>query len=57
MIQSNSELVSVDGSILATWKSSKASKRFDGKLFQSAMPDLYEKFVVEAPGSRRFLVK
>ena len=45
------------GEILATWKSAKASKRFDAKLLQTAMPDIYNKFVVEQPGSRRFLLK
>jgi len=42
---------------LVTWKASKASKSFDKDLFKSAMPDIYEQFVVEKPGSRRFLVK
>ena len=50
-------LSSFDGSVLATWKSAKASKKFDSKLFQSAMPDIYNQFVVETPGSRRFLIK
>ena len=54
---SNSELITVDGTILATWKCAKASKRFDSSLFKSSMPDLYEKFIVEAAGSRRFLLK
>lgn len=53
----NGELVTFDGKILATWKSAKGSKKFDAKLFQSAMPDIYEQFVVEVPGSRRFLTK
>ena len=53
----NSELVSYDGKVLATWKSAKASKKFDSKLFQASMPETYEKFVVETPGSRRFLTK
>lgn len=53
----NSELVSYDGKVLATWKSAKASKKFDSKMFQSAMPDIYEQFVVEVAGSRRFLTK
>jgi predicted phage-related endonuclease len=52
-----SELTSFDGRVLATWKNTKPSKRFDSKLFQTQMPDLYEKFVVEAPGTRRFLIK
>ena len=51
------QLATFDGSVLATWKNSKTSERFDSKLFQSAMPDVYEKFVVNVPGSRRFLLK
>lgn len=50
-------LQSIDGSILATWKNSKSSKRFSSTLFQQAMPDLYEQFSVEQPGARRFLLK
>lgn len=53
----NSQLVSIEGTVLATWKTAAPSKRFDAKLFQTAMPDVYQKFVVEVPGSRRFLVK
>lgn len=53
----NSELVSLDGTVVATWKSSKPSMRFDAKLFESAMPDIYKQFIREVPGSRRFLVK
>ena len=52
-----SELTSFDGRVLATWKNTKPSKRFDSKLFQAQMPDLYEKFMVETPGVRRFLIK
>jgi predicted phage-related endonuclease len=51
------EIRTVDGQTLVTWKSSKASKRFSADLFKSAMPDIYEQFVVEQPGARRFLVK
>jgi predicted phage-related endonuclease len=51
------EIRSVDGSSLVTWKSAKSSQRFSADLFKQAMPDIYEKFVVEQPGSRRFLVK
>ena len=53
----NSELVSYDGTVLATWKSSKGSKKFDSKLFQANQPSMYEQYVVEVPGSRRFLTK
>ena len=52
-----SELTSFDGRVLATWKNTKPSKKFDAKLFQANMPDLYEKFMVETPGVRRFLLK
>jgi len=50
-------LVSVDGSTLVTWRSSKGSKKFSPTLFQQAFPDIYEQFVVDQPGARRFLVK
>ena len=56
-MQTASSLQTVDGAVLATWKAAKASKRFDAKLFQSAMPDIYDQFVVEQAGSRRFLLK
>lgn len=53
----NQEIRAVDGTSLVTWKSSKMSSRFSSDLFKKAMPDIYEKFVIEQPGSRRFLVK
>lgn len=53
----NAEIRAVDGSTLVTWKSSKATKRFNADLFKSAMPDIYSQFVVEQAGSRRFLLK
>lgn len=53
----NANLVTLEGKTLATWKAAKSSMKFDAKLFQQAMPDIYEKFVVETPGSRRFLLK
>ena len=56
-MQWSSELTSFDGRVLATWKNTKPSKKFDAKLFQQQMPDLYEKFVTEVPGTRRFLLK
>ena len=57
LMQNYSELRSVDGTTLVTWKAAKASKRFNAGLFQQAMPEIYQQFVVETPGSRRFLVK
>lgn len=53
----NANLITLDGKTLATWKSAKSSMKFDPKLFQLAMPEIYEKFVVETQGSRRFLLK
>ena len=53
----NSELVTLDGRVLATWKSAKGSMKFDAKLFEKSMPDVYKSYVREVAGSRRFLVK
>jgi predicted phage-related endonuclease len=53
----NAEIQTLDGRTLATWKSAKPSKRFSADLFKDAYPDIYESFVVEQPGSRRFLLK
>jgi predicted phage-related endonuclease len=50
-------LINFDGKVLATWNSAKGSKRFDPKLLQAEMPEVYERYIVEQPGSRRFLVK
>jgi len=57
LLAEKEEIRTVDGRTLVTWKSSKASKRFSADLFKSAMPDIYQQFVTEQPGSRRFLVK
>jgi predicted phage-related endonuclease len=57
LMAENSEIVSIDGRTLVSWKASKASMRFDANLFKQAMPDIYEKFVVEQAGARRFLIK
>lgn len=53
----NDTLATIDGKVLATWKSSKPSVKFDAKLFEQAMPDIYKQFMREVPGSRRFLLK
>jgi len=57
LMQDKDEIVTYSGETLVTWRSSKASKRFSSDLFKQAMPDIYEKFVIEQPGTRRFLVK
>jgi len=53
----NAQLLSTDGSVLATWKTSKPSMKFSEALFAQSMPEMHAKFIVEQPGSRRFLVK
>jgi len=50
-------LATIEGNVLATWKSAKPSIKFDAKLFEKAMPDIYKQFMREVPGSRRFLIK
>jgi len=50
-------IMSFTGETLVTWRTSKPSMRFNTDLFKQAMPDIYQQFVVEQPGSRRFLVK
>lgn len=50
-------LATISGEVLATWKSAKPSQRFDAKLFEQSMPDVYKSFVREMAGSRRFLLK
>lgn len=51
------EIRAVDGTTLVTWKQAKASKRFSADLLKQGYPDIYQQFVVEQPGSRRFLIK
>ena len=53
----NDTLSTIEGQVLATWKSAKASTKFDAKRFEIAMPDIYRQFCSDVPGSRRFLLK
>ena len=53
----NASILAYDEQILATWKSAKASMKFDSKRFQKEMPKVYEQYQAEIPGSRRFLIK
>lgn len=52
-----STLRSGAGKILATWKASKPTKRFDSASFKTENPDMFEKYQKETAGSRRFLLK
>ena len=56
-METASSLQTIDGRTLATWKAAKASNKFDAKLFEQSMPDVYKSFIREVPGSRRFLLK
>jgi predicted phage-related endonuclease len=56
-MQQAGSLITFDGKVLATWNSAKSAKRFDPKLLQAEMPEVYERYIVEQPGSRRFLLK
>lgn len=46
-----------NGLVLATWKASKDSHRFDTEAFKKAHPELFSKFQKPIAGSRRFLLK
>ena len=56
-MQDRSQIVSPDGTILVTWKATKPTRKFSAKKFQAEMPEIYERFMFEEPGARRFLVK
>ena len=56
-METAASLQTIDGRTLATWKAAKASNKFDAKLFEQSMPDVYKSFIREVPGSRRFLLK
>lgn len=54
----DSEAISTpDGKIIATWKSAKATERFDGKAFAAEHPELHGKYLRRGESSRRFLLK
>ena len=56
-MQESDTLGTFDGKVLATWKNTKPSTKFNTELFKTAMPEVYKQFLVEVPGSRRFLTK
>ena len=51
------EALTLDGTNLVTWKSSKPSMRFDYSKFKEDQPELYKKYLKETSGSRRFIIK
>ncbi|MDP7638079.1 MAG: hypothetical protein QF577_11120, partial [Phycisphaerae bacterium] len=50
-------LADSDGHVIATWKTTKASSRFDAKAFKAAQPDLFAEFCNHVNGTRRFILK
>lgn len=53
----NDTLADLDGSILVTFKSAKGSRKFDMDKFKEEMPEVYERYMKDVAGSRRFLLK
>lgn len=52
-----SELVGSNGKKLCTWRTAKASMKFDTDTFATDQPDLFAAYQRSHPGSRRFLLK
>lgn len=57
MADSESIISPSSGKVLATWKASKSSLKFDEKTFAAENPELYKKYLNETQGSRRFSCK
>lgn len=51
------ELIDMSGSVLCTWKKAKDSRVLDEEKFAADHPALYAKYLIDRPGSRRFLNK
>jgi putative phage-type endonuclease len=56
-MQEAAQLVDADGRLLATWRTAKPSQKFDLGRFEKENPGLYQQYLREVPGSRRFLLK
>lgn len=57
LVMGDADTLTVEGNVVATWKSSKPSARFDSKRFKAEHSDLYQSYCVTADGSRRFILK
>ena len=53
----DSDTLMVGDKVLATWKQSKPSRKFDEADFRAQYPELHAEFTREVEGSRRFLLK
>jgi putative phage-type endonuclease len=50
-------LVAPTGEALATWKATADTTSFDSKKFKKDHPEMFDRYTVIKPGSRRFLLK
>ena len=50
-------LVSPEGSVIAQWKNTKDTRKFNAKAFQAAEPTMYNLYMETVPGSRRFTIR
>jgi len=50
-------LIDVDGSVIATWKTSSLINRIDLKMLQKEQPEIYAKYLKPSDGIRKFLIK
>ena len=57
MADAESLVSPVDAHTIITWKASKDGTKFDAKRFEAENPDLYAKYTITTPGTRRFICK
>lgn len=56
-LMGDAEALTYGDKILATWKADDTVKKFDEKKFRSENPDTYERYLFEAEGKRKFVIK
>jgi len=56
-VMRDNEVIMAGSQPLFTWKTSKSSSQFNKEKFKIDHPELFEKYLVDVDGSRRFLVK
>jgi len=56
-LMKDAEAITYFGSVLATWKATKPTRRLDTKRLKAEAPETYEQFLGEPKSTRRFLVK
>ena len=53
----NDSMIDAFGNTIVTWKTPKASLKFDEKKFKEENPELWSSYAKEVQGSRRFILK